>query len=179
MKKILLATILSVLPFVANAKDIDVKPVIGGDFSYIKADLQSELDRIVENHYSSFSGIIGIKINDEFGLEAFYQQSLDEKSLGIITTNFNAFGFDALAYIPLEENLYLIPSFGMARYKIVADINGYGSNNEDGLGIRTGIGFQININENVGLRISGRYVHLDIESVDDIMELSTGLRFSF
>ena len=44
MKKILLATILSTLPFIASAKDVNVKPIIGGDFSYIKADLQSDPD---------------------------------------------------------------------------------------------------------------------------------------
>ena len=180
MKKILLASVLSVLPFVANAENINIKPVIGFDYSYAQADLKNDLDQIVEEKYSSFSGIIGVKMNDVIGIEAFYQQSLDEESFDVLTTSFNAFGVDALAYVPLNETIEFIPSVGIGRYKVKADIAGYGSVSEDGLGLRAGLGMQINFNENIGLRIGGRYVHLDnFESADNIMEISSGLRFTF
>lgn len=180
MKKILLASVLSVLPFVANAENINIKPVVGLDYSNPQMDLKNGWDQIAEDKYSSFSGVIGVKMNDIIGVEAFYQQSLEEESFDVLTTSFNAFGVDALAYVPLNETIEFIPSVGIGRYKVKADIAGYGSVSEDGLGLRAGLGMQINFNENIGWRIGGRYVHLDdFESVDSLMEVSTGLRFTF
>ena len=180
MKKLLLASVLSVLPFVANAEYVNIKPLIGLDYSFAKMDLKNGWDQIAEHYYSSFSGIIGVKINDAIGFEIFYQQSMEEKTFSILTTSFNAFGFDALSYIPLGETLDFIPSVGLGGYKVKVDIDGYGSYFEDGLGFRAGLGMQFKFNENVGWRIGGRFVLLnDFESVDNIMEFSTGLRFTF
>ena len=183
MKKILLASVLSVLPFMANAENINIKPVIGVDYSYYaKTDLQNGWDKDVEDNYQSFSGVVGVKMNDVIGIEAFYQQSLEEDSpyWYDVSSEFNAFGVDALAYIPLNERIDFIPSVGIGRYEVEVNIDDWGSDSEDGLGLRAGLGMQINFNENIGLRISGRYVHLDdFESADNIMEFSTGLRFTF
>ena len=182
MKKILLASVLSVLPFVANAGNINIKPVVGLDYSYSKMDLKNGWDQIVEDKYLSFSGVIGVKINDVIGLEAFYQQSLEEDSpyWYDVSSEFNAFGVDALAYIPLNEGIDFIPSVGIGRYEVEVNIDDWGSDSEDGLGLRAGLGMQFKFNENVGWRIGGRFVLLnDFESVNNIMEFSTGLRFTF
>ena len=182
MKKILLASVLSVLPFVANAENINIKPVIGLDYSYPQMDLKNGWDQIAEDKYSSFSGVIGVKINNDIGFEAFYQQSLEEDSpyWYDVSSEFNAFGVDALAYIPLNERIDFIPSVGIGRYEVEVNIDDWGSDSEDGLGLRAGLGMQINFDENIGLRIGGRYVHLDdFESADNIMEISSGLRFTF
>ena len=179
MKKFLLASILSVLPFASNANDFNIKPVVGLDCAYAKINLQNGWQRIAEEKYHSASAVIGIKLNDTIGLEAFYQQSLEE-TITPISTKFNAFGFDSLAYIPINDTIDVVPSFGIARYKVEASVKGLLSVNEDRLGLRGGIGAQINFNENVGLRISGRFVYFDdLDSVDSLWEISTGLRFTF
>ena len=185
MKKMLLASLLSALPFMASAENINIKPVIGFDYAYAQADLKNGLNQIIEEKYSSFSGVIGVKMNDAIGIEAFYQQSLDEPSPyslyhNNVNTSFNAFGVDALAYIPLDEVIDFIPFVGIGRYKLKLDTNGYGSDSEDGFGLRAGLGMQINFNENIGWRIGGRFVYLDdFESADSLIEFSTGLRFTF
>ena len=182
MKKILLASVLSALPFMASAESLNIKPVIGLDYSYDKMDLKNGWDTDVENSYQSFSGVVGVKMNDVIGIEAFYQQSLEEESpyWYDVSSKFNAFGVDALVYIPLNETIDFIPSVGIGRYEVEVSVDDWGTDSEDGLGLRAGLGMQINFNENVGLRIGGRMVYLhDFESVSYIMEATTGLRFTF
>ena len=89
--------------------------------------------------------------------------------------------FDTI--IKLNEKIDFIPSIGIARYEIEGEgLDSYYlyTFQEDGIGIRGGLAMQVNFNENIGLRVGGRYVHLeDFDSVDNIMEITTGLRFTF
>ncbi len=178
MKKILLASALALLPLSAQA--LEVRPVVGVDYNYSKVGLNGIYDDVFEDTYHSFSGVIGTKISQYFGIEAFYEQSLDEDGYsGLVESNFNAFGAEAVFYVPLVDKLELVPSIGLGRYEVEAEILNL-KDSEDGLGIRGGLALQYNFTDNVAIRAGGRYVWLsNFDSTDDIMQLTAGLRFTF
>ena len=66
------------------------------------------------------------------------------------------------------------------KLKYEFEIEGLGyAFNEDGLGVRGGLGLQYNINDNLAVRGLARYVYLDMDEVDYLTEFTAGVRYSF
>ncbi|MDD4556618.1 MAG: outer membrane beta-barrel protein [Alphaproteobacteria bacterium] len=125
---------------------------------------------------------------DKFGIEAFYQDSGEEKSdrvidlstgnIGKIKTSFEAYGIDAMAYAPAYENAEVFGAIGWGQYKIKA--KGFGmSGSERENAVRFGVGLQYNFNEHFALRTTARYARLNSDFAKNIGELSLGGRYSF
>lgn len=198
MKKSLLLAGVALSLFAVNANAIEFKPYVGLDYSYTKASTNDVIvedalvpSELYENKFNSITLNIGAKLHKNFGIEAFYQKSSEEKgeastlyvddapiATDNIKTSFDAFGLDVQGYLPVNENVELIGSLGLGKYDF--EMKGFGVKaNEDEIGYRLGGGVQYNINEHFAFRGMARYVVLDSDAVDDVTELSAGLRYSF
>lgn len=192
MKKVMLLAGVAAL-FSANATAAELKPYVGLDYVYSDLDINMNLagqkiDSYMENKLNSFAVSAGTKFNKNFGVEAFYQQSGDgdknypgEK----ITTNYRAYGLDLIGYLPLgcEEKFELLGSAGVGYYDMHAKYNVLSRDvlklGDDGLGYRFGAGAQYNLTENLAARVMARYVDLNVDGVDKIVDVTAGVRYSF
>ncbi len=187
-----------------------VRPYIGidvasskikfGDDEWIK-DYEGG-DNYFDDGNTSVSFVVGAKFNKHFGLEAFYQKSGDGESeveyddidyYGEDKTsiNYTAMGIDAIGYFPVNQEVEILASLGLAQYDFESKVSyveySYGDSYEgeeskdfDSLGIRLGIGAQYNITDHVSLRAMARYAKMnDDEYIKSLMELSLGLRYMF
>ena len=173
----------------------NIVPVVGADFVYSVLNFSDETDIIkefAEDEYKAFSVSLGAKFNSYFGIEAFYQHSEEGESTslysyglgyGKLKTSYIAYGADLIGYLPTNiQNVTLLGSLGLGQYEFEAKYDGrYGSvsDTEDGLGIRIGLGMQYNFNNNTSFRVMGRYSHIDSDYVDNMIDLTAGLRFYF
>ncbi|MCM1323059.1 MAG: porin family protein [Acetobacter sp.] len=144
-----------------------------------------------EDGNKAISGVLGVKINKYFGVEAFYQQSGEEKhrdntffesteydgdeDYDTTTISYKAFGVDLLGYIPVTQDIEIITSLGLAQYDFDTNLNMSALNSDtgerekylsesksfDSLGFRIGLGAQYSINEHFALRAMARYVKMD------------------
>ena len=157
---------------------------------------------------TSISGVIGARINRNFGIEAYYQQSSEEDKNNnqyIITDryivdeksemSYKSYGVDLIGYIPLSYEFELLAALGIGQYdfetKFIYTNTVYGYGNPlvydekenkdfDSLGIRLGIGVQCNVTDNIALRAMARYIKMnDDDYVKNLTELSLGLRYMF
>ena len=183
MKKILFASVMSLLPIVASAAQ--VRPVIGLDYVRSYADLKVDYEEAVQDKYNSLAASLGFKMSNNFGAEAFYQRSKKEDTTfsSMVQTNFDAIGADAVFYLPLQKPFELVPSLGLGWYTVKGEAKIYGYDlemTEDGVGARAGLALQINFNDYVATRIGGRAVKMfDFETVNYLAEFNVGMRFTF
>ena len=120
-KTLLLAGVACIFSYNANAMNIssDLKPYIGLDYVYSKADFKGEASRLeksnlLKDNYNS--GVInaGIKLGDYTSLEAFYQQSATRKGDRYYVdglahkakTKFNAYGLAAVVSTSWEQSVW-------------------------------------------------------------------------
>lgn len=187
MKKTLLLSSVAAL-FAFNANALDIKPYVGLDYAYSEANLSSDLKDIVEKNYHSLNLNIGTKVHKNLGVEIFYQQSGEQKGelaqnyitgqIGKLTSKFNAFGADLTGYLPVFEKTEAFASLGMGRYNV--SVKGVGvKGSEHHWSPRIGLGLMYNLTEHFALRAQARYVRLDIDDIDDIKEVSFGIRYNF
>lgn len=155
---------------------------------------------------TSISGVIGARINRNFGIEAYYQQSSEEEKNNHIITygyivdekskmSYKSYGVDLIGYMPLSYEFELLAALGIGQYdfetKFIYTNTVYGYGNPlvydekenkdfDSLGIRLGIGVQYNVTDNIALRAMARYIKMnDDDYVKNLTELSLGLRYMF
>ena len=192
-KTLLLAGVASIFAF--NAQALDIKPYVGLDYVYSDTELGSiwvageRVDPYLESKFDSFAISAGAKVHKNFGLEAFYQQSLDEeKTVGFgqkTETSYNAYGVDAIGYLPLEceQKIELLGSLGVGYYDFDAKYKILGNEmlklSDSGWGYRIGAGAQYNINEHLAARVMARYADIDVDGVDNIVDLTAGVRYTF
>lgn len=181
MKKLLLASMMILSAVSAHAGDI--KPVLGIDYTYSDIGLKNGWGYVAENKYNSFNLSAGFKAGKYVGMEAFFQHS-DKKDgtytmYGPIQTSFYALGADMIGYLPIQEKLNLLGTVGFGYYNVKAELAHY-EESENGLGIRLGTGVQYDLTDNIALRTVARYVKpVGFDTIDDIMEVSAGIRFNF
>jgi opacity protein-like surface antigen len=172
-----------------------VRPYIGFDIGRTYAKLTDTDDEdLFKDKNNSISGVIGLKFNKNFGLEAFYQQSDKAKKsvdYGIAqmstSLQYSAYGADFLGYLPVSQDFEVLASLGLAQYDLKAKASGhlYGipfseKDSEDSLGYRFGLGLQYNINQHLALRTMAHYIQLDKdEAIKHLTEISLGLRYMF
>ena len=160
-----------------------IRPYIGIDAIHTEASMPNELEEIgISDSYDSLAGVIGIKFNENFGTEIFYQQS-GKKDVGTfmqtadITTQFDAYGIDFQGYLPLSQEFEILASLGFAQYNYSVEISEK-DYEDDTIGLRMGIGAQYNLTKHIALRGMLRYTHMsDDEYIKGITEFSLGLRF--
>ncbi len=194
-KTLLLAGVASLFSYNANAMmemPSDFRPYVGVDYVYSKADFKDEASRLEDSGYleDKFnSGVInaGIKMGDYYSIEAFYQQSASEKGDYFVydgmshkaETKFDAYGIDLYGYMPVGcDGLSLLGTVGLANYELEVKEMGQ-KETWNRVGYRAGIGAQYDFNENWSARIVGRYSYIDTKAVDNLMEATAGIRYTF
>lgn len=185
MKKTLLLAGIACL-FAANAANaMEIKPYVGMDYNYSSIDVAKNSARLnVEDDYNNASLIAGTKLHQNFGLEAFYQRSLNETNTFVYgnrtTSHISAYGADALGYLPLgcEQKVELIAGLGIGHYEIKARTP-FDSYKENGTGYRMSAGAQYNFDDNWAVRGMFRHVVIEGGDFDRVNEYSAGVRYSF
>lgn len=183
MKKTIgaLMVAVSAIAMSANAEALEYTPYAGVDYTYSN----------FSHKGPNFNGgkiFAGAQYNQNFGTEVFYQRTLNvhegNESGARSSYHFDAFGIDALGYLPLgcEQKVSLIGTAGLARYR-VADRTPHKEHGHDwSWGYRLGAGAEYNVNENVAVRALVRYVDLgnfDNEDGGDMWEYSLGAKYNF
>lgn len=193
-KTLLLAGVACLFSYSANAMDMssELKPYIGLDYVYSKADYKNEAsrlekDKLIKDNYNS--GVInaGVKMGDYTSLEAFYQQSATRKGdryyldglAHKAKTKFNAYGLDLYGYVPVGcSGFNLLGTVGLANYDL--EIKGAGGKDTwTRVGYRAGLGAQYDFNQNWAARVVGRYSYIGTKAVDNLKEVTAGIRYTF
>ncbi len=173
-----------------------IKPFAGLEFGYGTLGMTDGVSMIAQDGFSSVSVLAGFKtketINNSnllFGLTAFYQNSAEEeKTVASLRTrtSFDAFGADALFFLPINEKFEVTFTLGFGFYDFEIETNNalFGTHSENHFGLRLGIGGEYKINQQVSLTAMLRYIDFpDYDSYSDVMEnmseFGIGLKFYF
>ncbi|MBP3687099.1 MAG: porin family protein [Alphaproteobacteria bacterium] len=183
-----------------NTASSTIRPYIGVDIATTKMKFSSVKDEdgdsfnykeVLPASYTAYSLNAGAKFNQNFGIEAFIQQSSEETKTDDWDykekIQFNAIGIDLIGYLPVSHELELLASLGLAQYnfnlKEEIDYDDYyewEKSTLNTIGYRFGIGAQYNINEHIALRAMARYIKFsDDDIIKNMTELSLGLRYMF
>ena len=180
-KTLLLAGVACLMSFNAHAQTYDVKPYVGLDYAYDRADFKKDAKDLKKGFNS---GIInaGVRMED-IGIEGFFQVSGENKNHrtdNTVKTKFNAYGLDMYGYLPLgcEKKFELLGSLGAGIYDIHMKDNS-SKHNTTRVGYRAGIGAQYDFNDNISARLMYRYTQLGMKEVKNLNEVVAGLRYSF
>lgn len=183
-KTLLLACAGCMFSFGANAMDMsaEMKPYVGLDYAYSHANIKR--DTGAEQNYNS--GIInaGVKMGSYYGLEAFFQQSKEEKThhqdFGAVKSEFYAYGLDAYGYMPMgcDQKFNLLGSLGLANYNFKVKVPS-GSHDKQKVGYRIGLGASYDLTENWSARVMGRYNYIGSRDVKGMEEITAGVRYTF
>lgn len=174
-------------PYGQQQQTYGIRPYIGLDYVYSMSDIDSN-DRvdIYEEDLSAFAVSFGLKFNQHFGLEMFYQQSEEgEKTiLGVVKTEdkYKAYGLDLVGYLPVTPQFDLLGAVGIGSYDVEVTVKNQGqevSDSDDGFSWRIGVGGQFNITNNWGIRVMARYVDPDVENLNNMVDISAGIRYTF
>lgn len=176
----------------ANAAHaMEINPYIGLDYTYSKADYKSDRsnwDKVLKEDYNTMAMNVGMRPSRYFSLEGFFQQSAEAKGskmrseeLGVkrIKSEFYAYGLDAYGYMPIGCNGWnLLGTVGLANYNFKIK-DAFGSDDKNHMGYRAGAGVQYDMNDHWAMRVVGRYSYIDSKIVDNLMEATAGIRYSF
>ena len=185
-KTLLLAGVACLFSFGANAADYslsELRPYVGLDYVYTDANIKKETR--IKTDYNSGAINAGIRFYDYLGLEAFFQQSGERKSmkgtLDQTKSEFYAYGLDLYGYMPIGcDGFNLVGSLGIANYNVKLKYRGHqGSDDKQRLGYRAGAGIQYDFNDNISARVMYRYTQLGMKEVKNLNEVNAGLRYSF
>ena len=170
-----------------------IRPYIGLDIATSKMEFaEDDLKDYLEDGHNSLSLSVGAKFNENFGVEAFIQQSSEEEKRDSYygdseTTSYTAVGLDFIGYIPVNQEVELLASLGLAQYTFnetyeydMGEYIEWEKTNMHTMGIRLGVGVQMKLNDNWALRGMARYVKMnDDDIIENLTELSLGLRYMF
>lgn len=185
---ILLASAAVLFANTVQAKEIN--PYMGVDYVYSKADYKSDhasWDKALKEDYNSALFNLGMRPSKYFSLEGFFQQSAKVKGSKAsaafygdrIKSEFYAYGADAYGYMPIGcDGFNLLGTVGLANYNFKVK-NDTGSQDKNHMGYRAGVGFQYDMNEHWAMRVVGRYSYIDSQILDNMMEATAGIRYTF
>lgn len=183
-KTLLLAGVACLFSVSANAMDLnrEFKPYIGFDYVYSHADYK-KLAKDPKKDYNSGAVNLGTMITPYSSLEAFFQQSGERKSfkgtIDQVKTEFYAYGLDAYGYMPIGcDGFNLLGTLGLANYNMKVKYV-RGSQDKQRMGYRAGVGMQYNFTENFAARVVGRYSYIGARNLDNLMEVTAGVKFMF
>lgn len=192
-KTLLLAGAVCLLSFNANAALLS--PYIGADYVNVNADYGNENKDKYADNFNSYNVSAGIKLTNSFAIEGFYQQSEDKDKKsdgGFAGADFNSslklksYGVDFVSDVLNLGKVEILTSVGYTRYEaetksrlLLGGTTSYASHSEEGDGLRFGIGGQINLTKNLGIRGMFRYAVTNLDSVKNYKEFAVGLRYYF
>lgn len=185
---------------VADKNFIMKSPLTGGnDYTGSTEDFEDKIDVL--------SGNAGVRPFKYFGVEGFYQQSLSDNQIKYqehysgsdkfaqaeYNIEYKAYGLDAIFYLPVASRFELMVTGGIANYDISAEakLNGYSENSlnmvsgskvkfdENKTVFRYGAGAQFWMTRRLNFRLMYRHIPLDGDFMEDIDELSFGVRYNF
>ncbi len=86
---------------------------------------------------------------------------------------------DIYGYLPMGcSDFSLLGTVGAANYDLEIK-NGPSKETSSRIGYRAGVGAQYKFNENWSARIVGRYSYIGTKQVDNLMEATAGIRYTF
>lgn len=195
MKKIgLLAAALCL--FSADADAAFVSPYVGADYNYSSLNFGRESEDFYADNFNSLGVVAGVKLLSFLSVEGFYQQS--ENKDNTVRNHFvegdefstklklKSYGVDLVGDVLNLGIVEILSSVGYGYYDAdvtnTVNINGVGgrrSFNEEGNGLRLGIGGQINPLPSLGIRAMFRYTVTDMDAVKNMKEVTVGVRYYF
>lgn len=195
MKKIgLLAAALCL--FSADAGAAFVSPYVGADYNYSSLNFGRESEDFYADNFNSLGVVAGVKLLSFLSVEGFYQQS--ENKDNTVRNHFvegdefstklklKSYGVDLVGDVLNLGIVEILSSVGYSYYDAdvtnTVNINGVGgrrSFNEEGNGLRLGIGGQINPLPSLGIRAMFRYTVTDMDAVKNMKEVTVGVRYYF
>ena len=195
MKKIgLLAAALCL--FSADAGAAFVSPYVGADYNYSSLNFGRESEDFYADNFNSLGVVAGVKLLSFLSVEGFYQQS--ENKDNTVRNHFvegdefstklklKSYGVDLVGDVLNLGIVEILSSVGYGYYDAdvtnTVNINGVGgrrSFNEEGNGLRLGIGGQINPLPSLGIRAMFRYTVTDMDAVKNMKEVTVGVRYFF
>lgn len=178
MKKIgLLAAALCL--FSADAGAAFVSPYVGADYNYSSLNFGRESEDFYADNFNSLGVVAGVKLLSFLSVEGFYQQS--ENKDNTVRNHFvegdefstklklKSYGVDLVGDVLNLGIVEILSSVGYGYYDAdvtnTVNINGVGgrrSFNEEGNGLRLGIGGQINPLPSLGIRAMFRYTVTEV-----------------
>lgn len=190
-KTLLMAGVASVLTFTsafdANAgymHDIlkESRAYIGADYVYSRVKFGSPATHMKKNFNSGMVNI-GAEMYDYYGWELFYQQSRKGKKTHDgekHSAKFLAYGMDVYGYAPIMcSPLNLVGTLGFANYRFDMTYPDVSSKKQNRIGYRAGAGLQYNLTDHVSMRVIGRYSYVGMKRVNNLKEITAGLRYTF
>ncbi len=187
MKKIcLLAAAVSVFAMNAQAADWSMgnayfKPYVGADYVYSHTK-QGGLASDAKRDYNSWMVNMGTDIGEYTSIEAFFQQAPERKAHNAgdeIKSEFYAYGLDLYGRMPIMcSDFNALASVGIANYNTKYKFNGT-SDDKQRIGYRAGVGMSYDMTENVSFRVMGRYSYVGMKNLDNLMEVTAGIRYTF
>jgi opacity protein-like surface antigen len=195
MKKIgLLAAALCL--FSADAGAAFVSPYVGADYNYSSLNFGRESEDFYADNFNSLGVVAGVKLLSFLSVEGFYQQS--ENKDNTVRNHFvegdefstklklKSYGVDLVGDVLNLGIVEILSSVGYGYYDAdvtnTVNIDGVGgrrSFNEEGNGLRLGIGGQINPLPSLGIRAMFRYTVTDMDAVKNMKEVTVGVRYYF
>lgn len=195
MKKIgLLAAALCL--FSADAGAAFVSPYVGADYNYSSLNFGRESEDFYADNFNSLGVVAGVKLLSFLSVEGFYQQS--ENKDNTVRNHFvegdefstklklKSYGVDLVGDVLNLGIVEILSSVGYGYYDAdvtnTVNINGVGgrrSFNEEGNGLRLGIGGQINPLPSLGIRAMFRYTVTDMDAVKNMKDVTVGVRYYF
>ena len=191
MKKIgLLAAALCL--FSADAGAAFVSPYVGADYNYSSLNFGRESEDFYADNFNSLGVVAGVKLLSFLSVEGFYQQS--ENKDNTVRNHFvegdefstklklKSYGVDLVGDVLNLGIVEILSSVGYGYYDAdvtnTVNINRR-SFNEEGNGLRLGIGGQINPLPSLGIRAMFRYTVTDMDAVKNMKEVTVGVRYYF
>lgn len=183
-------------------------PIRFNDFKFASGDIEVPSDSIFDDQ-DNLAFVAGARVSKYFGLEAFYLSSYDDNTstqidrkilnntnyylLNDFTTSYTAYGVDLIGYLPVNPYFDFLASLGIAQYNFdnTANFAIYNLDSsklvevvskdfsEDKVAWRAALGGQLNIADGIALRAMYRYISIGGDYIDDISEVSLGVRFLF
>lgn len=161
-----------------------------------------------DRNLNSMSINLGFRPFRHLGIEAFYQQSLDENKVvytesytqypefarGEYEVSYKVMGVDLLGYLPINDYIELIASIGVGKYDATADVKvvayeGQAPNGklrstdksfeDSAMAYRIGGGMQIWLSRHLTFRLMARWTQIGGDFMDYITEVNAGVRYHF
>lgn len=195
MKKYILSVALLCL-LSNNAEALFISPYVGADYNYSKLNFGGKTENLYADSLGSLGAVAGVKLLSMVSVEGFYQRSENKSNSASnyfvngdeVTTKLQleSYGVDLVGDVLNLGIVEVLSSIGYGYYNAdvsrFVSINGssnHKSYNEEGNGLRFGLGGQVNPLPSIGIRAMYRYTMTDIDTVKNMQEFAVGVRYYF
>lgn len=195
MKKYILSAALLCL-LSNNAEALFISPYVGADYNYSKLNFNSKTENLCADSFGSLRAVAGVKLLSMVSVEGFYQRSENKSNSASnyfvagdeVTTKLQleSYGVDLVGDVLNLGIVEVLSSIGYGYYNAdvsrFVSINGssnHKSYNEEGNGLRFGLGGQVNPLPSIGIRAMYRYTMTDMDTVKNMQEFTVGVRYYF